>query len=172
MNKDIDWDETYITMIYTTAARSHDTRTNVGAVIVGEDKTLRSMGYNALPRGIEAKPERMVSPEKYKWFVHAEANAVFNAGRAGTSLVGCTIYVNLLPCSICATAILQSGITEVVVHTEGQEAYIESAEGEHNWEESFRITKEMFSEAGIKLRFVSYKLPVPKAFFNGTECKV
>lgn len=49
-------------------------------------------------------------------FGHAEINAIKAANKVLNSwnLAGCTIYVSLEPCPMCAGAILQSHITEVI----------------------------------------------------------
>ena len=155
-------------MTYVMAQRSHDTRSKIGAVVVAPDKTIRSLGYNALPRGIAYRPEIMAAPEKYKWTCHAEENAILNAGRAGHSLVGCSVYVNLLPCNTCARAIVQSGITEVIVHKNSQDFYMETSDKDGSyWDDAFECTKSMFAETGIKLRWLEYQLVRPLGLFNG-----
>jgi len=164
----ISWDETFMAMTYVIAERSHDTRSKIGAVITAPDKTIRSIGYNALPRGISYRSEIMVSPEKYKWTCHAEENAILNAGRTGQSLLGCSVYVNLLPCNVCARAIVQAGISEVIVHKNSQDFYMATSDKEGSyWDEAFECTNSMFAEAGIKLRWLQYQLVRPMGLFNG-----
>lgn len=47
---------------------------------------------------------------------HAEVNCIANAARAGASTIGSTLYMNcIIPCKDCAVAIVNAGITEVVV---------------------------------------------------------
>ena len=45
--------------------------------------------------------------------VHAEQNAIFNATRLGASVVGKWLFVNGEPCTLCAKAIIQVGISRV-----------------------------------------------------------
>lgn len=45
--------------------------------------------------------------------MHAETNALFNAGRIG-SYKGCTLYSTLSPCYFCAGAAVQFGIKKVI----------------------------------------------------------
>jgi len=138
------WDRTFIDVCHVKSRRSKDMRTQVGAVIVGPDNEIRSTGYNCFPRGIDDDvPERQVRPEKYKWFVHAEANAIFNAARMGVPLKGCSIYVPWHPCNTCMQAIIQSGITEVI---------IESDEFPDRWADLVRVSQIMAQEAGIVVR--------------------
>jgi len=46
--------------------------------------------------------------------MHAEINCLLNAGRTLDSFRGMTMYSTLIPCNMCAGAILQFGITRVV----------------------------------------------------------
>ena len=46
---------------------------------------------------------------------HAEINCLFNAGKTVSDFRGMTVYSNLMPCNMCAGAIVQFGITKVIV---------------------------------------------------------
>ncbi len=96
------------------------------------------------PRGIHDTDERYNHREtKYKFVVHAEMNAIYNATYSGTSLDGATLYVHGLPiCSECAKGIIQVGIKKVV---------IEKSKELDNWNESVQLSQEMFNEAGVEL---------------------
>lgn len=50
------WDRHFITLALENARMSKDPATQAGAVIVGPDREVRSMGYNGLPRGIADTP--------------------------------------------------------------------------------------------------------------------
>ena len=91
-------------------------------------------------------PERQERPEKYFWFSHAERNAVYLAARVGIPVEGCTMYTNGIPCTDCAFAVIQAGITEVVV--DGGWSNPER----DKWDETAKRTAVMFEERGIKLR--------------------
>lgn len=164
------WEQTYITMCHTIAARSHDPRTHIGSVIVASDNAIQAVGYNGFPRGVATRAEILESPEKYKWISHAEENAIANAARNSTSIIGSTIYVNLTPCNSCARTIIQHGIREVIVHKNSQAIYEESSgkDGMY-WEESFVCTKSMFAEVGVKLKFIDYKPNNISVHFNGKK---
>lgn len=169
----ISWDETFMGATYLIAAKSHDEQTKIGAVIVAPDQTFTSWGYNGLPRGVSYRKEIMVAPEKYKWMCHAEENAIYNANRGGKSIIGHSLYVNLMPCNNCARAITQTGIAEVIVHKNSQDFYIASSKKEqHYWVEAFECTREIFSETGVKLRWLDYQLVMPTGFFNGQSFPV
>lgn len=84
----------------------------VGACIVSPDGSLFSLGYSGLPRGVLDAGLRMTDPEfKDYHMVHAELNAILNAGR---SVAGWTLYSTKAPCSHCASAAIQAGIATVV----------------------------------------------------------
>ena len=138
------WDNRYLALAKEVATWSKDPSTQVGAVTVGAKKEVLSQGFNGFPRGIKDTPERYNHKEtKYKFVVHAEMNAIYNATYSGTSLDGATLYIYGLPiCSECAKGIIQVGIKKVV---------IEKSKELDNWNESLRLSQEMFSEAGVEL---------------------
>jgi dCMP deaminase len=138
------WDNRYLSLAKEVATWSKDPSTQVGAVTVGAKKEVLSQGFNGFPRGIKDTDERYNHREtKYKFVVHAEMNAIYNATYSGTSLDGATLYIYGLPiCSECAKGIIQVGIKKVV---------IEKSKELDNWNESLRLSHEMFSEAGVKL---------------------
>jgi len=138
------WDNRYLALAKEVATWSKDPSTQVGTVTVGAKKEVLSLSFNGFPRGIKVTPERYNHREtKYKFVVHAEMNAIYNATYSGTSLDGATLYIYGLPiCSECAKGIIQVGIKKVV---------IEKSKELDNWNESLRLSQEMFSEAGVEL---------------------
>jgi len=143
----MNWDEYFFSICYVVDFRSKDKSTQIGSVIVGPDKEIRSTGYNSFPTGINDDiAARQVRPYKYFWFEHAERNAIYCAARSGTPLKGCTIYVPLMPCADCARAIIQAGIVEVVLTS------LEIPEKWKSWKESMECAKQMFKEAGVLIR--------------------
>ena len=46
--------------------------------------------------------------------MHAEINCLYNAGKSLEDFRGMTMYSTLMPCNMCAGAIVQFGITKVV----------------------------------------------------------
>jgi dCMP deaminase len=143
-----DWDSYYLDICRVVAKRSKDPDTQLGAVIVGPAKEIRSTGYNSLPRHIRDDiEERKQRPTKYLWMEHAERNAIYNAARCGTPLEGCTLYVELMPCMDCARAIVQAGIVEVVVDSERMARYDSEKYNPH-----FENVRVLFEEAGVRMR--------------------
>ena len=111
----ISWDEYFMGVALLAAKRSKDPNTQVGACIVNKNKRILSTGYNGFPYGCSDDTfpwERDGEDTKYKYVVHAELNAILNAG--GKDLTGSRIYVDLFPCNECAKAIIQSGISEII----------------------------------------------------------
>jgi len=144
----INWDDLFMNMVYLVAMKSKDENTHVGAVVVGPDNEVRSVGYNNFPRGINDNvSERQERPEKYQWFSHAERNALYNAAMVGIPLKGCRLYTNGMPCNGCAWGIINSGIVEVIVDKTWDD------NNYNQWVKEAERTKIMFKEAGISVRF-------------------
>lgn len=161
-NRILNWDDYFMSMVYLVAAKSKDERTHIGAVVVGPDKEIKSTGYNSFVRGLNDNTrERQEKPEKDYWFEHAERNAIYNATLIGTSLKGCKIYTNGIPCMDCARGIVQAGIVEVIVDKNWNESNMGS-DLEHS-----KRTIEMFNEVGVKLRYWEGKLLNIKKFRRG-----
>ena len=142
--KNISWDEYFMGMAVLSSLRSKDPSTQVGAVIVNEEKKVVSIGYNGMPRLIKDddltwnKGEGLDS--KYLYVCHAELNAILNS-RNGASLSNCTVYVTLFPCNECTKALIQVGIKEVVYL---DDKYANTTETQ--------ASKKMLALAGIKVR--------------------
>lgn len=164
-----DWNQLYITMCYLVGMRSKDGHTHLGSIIVDSDNVLVSTGYNSLPRGIEIdQDEKRLSREageKYFWMEHAERNAIYNAARRGTQLKGCKLYVPWCPCADCARGIIQTGISKVIIHSNGQDFYDKHTNGQ--WTVSNNRTISMFEEAGVELESIECDLVVPEVYMNG-----
>ncbi|MEC9336570.1 MAG: CMP deaminase, partial [Candidatus Thermoplasmatota archaeon] len=72
-----DWDGRFLGLAAHIAAWSKDPSTQVGCVIVGPDREVRSTGFNGLPRGIADTEARLTNRErKYPLICHAEENAI------------------------------------------------------------------------------------------------
>jgi dCMP deaminase len=142
------WDERYIDIAKRIADWSKDPSRKIGAVAVGDKGQILSQGYNGFPRGILDSSERYNNRErKYQLVVHAEMNVIFNATFNGVSLDGASLYVYGLPvCSECAKGIIQVGVKRIVILTDDVVPDI--------WTNSFKITSEMLSEAGVEWQWV------------------
>ena len=111
----MNWTEYFFNLAITASTKSKDRSTKVGAVIVGPDHDIRSLGFNGFPRGVNDDiDERHQRPTKYMFTSHAEENAIITCARNGVCTLGCSIYVYpLMICSRCARNIIQAGIKEV-----------------------------------------------------------
>lgn len=134
------WDHRFMELAKHVAGWSKDPSSTVGAVIVRPDRTICSVGFNGLPRGVEDHPERLLDRDKkLQYMVHAEANAILSAREP---LNNYSLYVwPFHPCCHCAAAIVQSGIKEV--HCPDTTVL--------RWSESFDVAKVMFAEADVTL---------------------
>lgn len=133
------WTDHFLEMAHLIACKSKDPNTQVGCVVISEDKVVVATGYNGLPRGVEDRPERMQRPAKYLWTSHAEENAVAQAARVGMKLKGGIAYVTHMPCSRCARTLIQAGIVTVVVDNGSTSMPLEE----------FDVAMVMFKEAGV-----------------------
>lgn len=138
------WDAYFMRLAEEAATLSKDQSTKLGCVIVGPDREVRATGYNSFPRGInDDLPERQQRPLKYKFFEHAERNAIYNAARVGVALKGCVLYCAWPPCPDCARAVIQAGIVEIVV----KDILVPA-----RWLEDINVARTMLAEAGVKIR--------------------
>jgi len=139
------WDVRFLNLASEISTWSKDPSTKCGAVIVDADRRVVATGYNGFPRGVDDNDIRYNNrEEKYRYVVHAEANAILNAV---ASVKGGTLYVNpMQPCQECAKLIVQSGIKRVVT-------LLPSPERKLRWRESFAAAATMFEEAGVEVDF-------------------
>lgn len=145
----MNWNNYFLEIAEQVKLKSKDQSTQIGAVIVGKDKEIRSTGYNSFPRGLnDDLPERQERPEKYFWFEHAERNAIYNAARVGIPLDNSTIYLTSgLPCADCARAIINSGIKTVYCKS------VCTTKNKEKWYESQEKALQMLKECGVEVIF-------------------
>lgn len=109
------WDQIWMDFAHTISKRSIDPRFQVGSVIVTEDNSqVLSVGYNGDHRG---GPNEVESVEPgMSGLLHAEVNCLikcdFNHPKKKK------MYLTLSPCKMCAKAIINGGITEVIYSEE------------------------------------------------------
>jgi dCMP deaminase len=144
----VEWHEYFLRIAATVALKSKDESSKIGAVIVGPEHEIRSTGYNGFPRGFDDNDySKQQRPIKYKYFEHAERNAIYNAARFGASTKDCTMYCQWPPCTDCARAIVQSGIKQLVV----QHRVIECPE---RWRKDMKIALSILNKCGVSLVIV------------------
>ena len=135
------WDRRFLDLARCIATWSKDPDRGVGCVIATPDRRVCATGFNGLPAGVEDLPDRLSRPTKYDLMCHAEANAIVQCARHGTSPVGATIYCTFFPCINCALMIVQAGLARVVSP--------ELADGDEHWADSIAKSQAVLTEAGI-----------------------
>ncbi|MBU1148209.1 MAG: dCMP deaminase family protein [Candidatus Omnitrophica bacterium] len=143
-----EWDEYFLKLAYLVAERSTCLRHHVGAVIV-RDRQILTTGYNGAASGVKdcmelgclRNEKGIPSGERHEICraIHAEQNAIIQAGLHGTDVSGSTIYCTHSPCILCAKMIVNSRIRQFI--TCGR--YIDK---------SF---EPLFKEAGVKYKSIS-----------------
>lgn len=127
------WDEIWMGFAHSIARRSYDPRHQVGAIVISEKNTqVLAVGYNGNYSG---GPNEVESDQPgNSGMIHAEINALLkcdynNIGKK-------TMYVTLSPCRMCAKAMINGGVNEVV------------------YDEQYRDTSglELLQSAGISVR--------------------
>jgi len=108
------WDSWFMTMCFVVSQRSLDKTTKHGCVVVNNDHSILSVGYNSPPRGCIDDAIPQDRPIKYHYMVHAEANAIANAASMGTSLKGSTFYITGPPCCNCFASIINTGAAKII----------------------------------------------------------
>ena len=139
------WDARFLDLATHIAGWSKDPSTKVGCVVVGQDREIRSTGFNGFPRSIDDNPERLADrAQKYPLICHAEENAIMHAARIGLSLNDCKAYVTWPPCTRCARSLIQAGVTEVI--------FPATCEVPDRWADDFEMSIGMMTEAGLNIR--------------------
>ncbi len=144
MDKRPSWHRYFIEMALLAAQRSTCLRRKVGAVLTRDNQIL-STGYNGSPKNIShcadagcmRKLNNIPSGEKHELCrgVHAEQNAIIQAGLNGSSTKNGVLYCTNQPCSICAKLIINAEIKVVIIGDKYPDA----------------LAEQLLSEAGIEL---------------------
>lgn len=141
------WDKRFLRLAREVSTWSRDPSSKVGSVAVSPMGSPLALAYNGFPRGIEDTPFRLNDrPTKYSLVCHSEKNLIYNSNYNGVSLNGSTVYVHGLPvCSECAKGLIQVGVDRVVMT---------ALPASEKWAESFKLTEQMFKEAGVDYCFL------------------
>jgi len=144
------WDEYFLGIAKIVGTRGTCDRGRFGCVIV-RDKRILSTGYTGSPPGVAhcddvghemhtVTNEDGTQSKHCIRTTHNEQNAIVQAARSGTALLGSTLYCLMTPCYTCAKLIITAGIVRVV--------------SEKDYHASKR-TKEIFKEAGVTLEILN-----------------
>jgi dCMP deaminase len=142
------WDEYFLKLCFLVAERSTCRRHHVGAVIV-KNKRILTTGYNGAVSGVKdclqlgcLRDKLNIPSGKMHEIcraVHAEQNAIIQAGLHGINIEGATIYCTHSPCILCAKMIANAKISQFITCTEYSD-------------KSF---KKLFKECGIKYKKIN-----------------
>ncbi|MBU2490148.1 MAG: cytidine/deoxycytidylate deaminase family protein [Proteobacteria bacterium] len=140
-----EWDVYFMDIARLVASRSTCRRRSVGAVVV-RDKRILTTGYNGAPSGLAhcltagclREQLNVPSGERHELCrgLHAEQNAIIQAGLHGVSIRGAIVYCTNQPCVICAKMLINAGVVEIVF----AEGYADE------------MSEGMLKEAGVVLR--------------------
>jgi len=133
-------DEYFLQIAKIVSIRSHDI-TKHGCVIVLDDKIIAT-GYNGFPKNLQDDKLPLTRPEKYKFIIHSEINAIYNSTQP---LIGATAYVTGECCFNCFMSLYQAGIERIVCLNKHGSHIISNEDREH---------KQMLIDAGLKLDVV------------------
>ncbi|MBW2989936.1 dCMP deaminase family protein [Candidatus Woesearchaeota archaeon] len=119
------WDEYFMKIAMLVAERSTCRRHHVGAVIVKE-KQILTTGYNGAAAGVKGCLElgclrdanNIPSGERHEICraIHAEQNAIIQAGLHGINIGGSTIYCTHPPCILCAKMLANAKVKRYVTY--------------------------------------------------------
>ena len=110
-----EWDQIWMDFARNIAKRSYDPRFQVGSVIVTEDNCqVLAVGYNGNYSGGPNEVESSNPGES--GMLHAEINALIKLDYNNPKKK--KLYLTLSPCRMCAKAIINAGIDEVVYAVE------------------------------------------------------
>jgi len=139
------WDAYFQKMAFLVAERSTCLRHHVGAIII-KDRHVLTTGYNGAARNVDdcmklgclRNQLKIPSGERHEICraIHAEQNAIIQAGVHGVTIEGGTLYCTHSPCIICAKLIVNAGIKRVVICGD--------------YPDDFDLVMNLFEQAGVK----------------------
>lgn len=129
------WDEIWMDFAHSIARKSYDPRFQVGAVVVTQDNTqVLAVGYNGNYAGGPNEVESDIPGQS--GMLHAEINALLKMDYNNPK--NKKLYLTLSPCRMCAKAIVNASIDEVIFKEEYRDL----------------SSLEVLSHAGVKWRKV------------------
>jgi len=132
------WDLRFLELAKHISEWSKD-KTKVGAVL-SKGKEVVKVGFNGLPKSVRDEETILQNRDlKLKLILHAEENILARAHEDITDYQITTYPI--LPCSKCASQLIQRGITKVVAPV----CKID------RWQESIELGKSIMLEAGVDI---------------------
>jgi len=107
--------QTYMEVAEAVKKRSHDSETQVGAVLINNKSgAIIATGANGFVRGANDSILPTTRPDKYLYMIHAETNLICNCARHAISTDNCTLVCTMSPCVNCMRQLFQAGVTTVI----------------------------------------------------------
>lgn len=137
------WDFRFLSLAKLVSSWSKDPSTQCGAVLVRDNKTIASTGYNGFPSRIADDPELLSTRiAKLPRVIHAEMNALLYHREAFPLDRHCLYVYPALPCVRCAVHIIQAGVRRIVAPYGPMK----------HWEESMAMSRALFTEANVEVK--------------------
>lgn len=136
------WDRRFLEMAELVSLWSKDPSTKVGVVLVKNRKVVAT-GYNGFPQGIADNDRLNDREKKYTLVIHAEMNALLQAGHDAN---GSTLYLwgfAGCPCQNCAKHVIQAGVQRVV--------YYDGTPAPERWADELAAARTTLKEAGLEI---------------------
>jgi len=121
------WDQYFMKIAMLVSERSTCLRHHVGAVIV-KNKRILTTGYNGAASGVKdclklgclRDQQNIPSGQQHEICraIHAEQNAIIQAGKLGVNIDNSVIYCTHSPCIICAKMIVNAGIKKFYTYNQ------------------------------------------------------
>lgn len=146
--KTFEWHKYFLELSRLVAKKSKDKSTKCGCVLV-KNKRIIGTGYNGWTSGTEDYENDLKHkrPTKYLYFEHSERNALYSCAKHGVATDGATAYITGPPCIDCTRALIQSGITAILIPKQ------HNMLGKHvskHWKEQFVVCEELIKNANIE----------------------
>lgn len=134
------WTDYFLGLAKVVSQKSHDIHTQHGCVITDLNNRILGVGYNGFPRGLDDNSLPTHRPDKYRWMIHAERNALANCVVRPDDGIA---YVTGQCCNDCVMALWQEGIKTV---------YMTDTHGTHLFDENEQKIFDTFVRmSGIKI---------------------
>lgn len=157
------WDQRYLRLAKIVASWSKDPSTKCGAVIVRQDMTLSSVGFNGFARGLDDDMKDYLDRDKkYPAILHSEWNAISSSKEK--KLNNHIVYAYPMPpCDECTAALLQKNIQRIVTHPPNLDQLT-------RWQNMFEDAQDMCYQKSVQIEYQNLEQDVNEVVFQ-TENK-
>ena len=145
------WDKRFLDLAAHISTWSKDPSTKVGCVVVGEDREIRSTGFNGFPRGIKDDEERLSDREKkYPLICHAEEKPINHAPTTRLTHTPKTPTHTTPPPPTAPPS--ARGTTTLLPARDSEVVYPADIEIPERWQDDFATASAMMKEAEVNVR--------------------